>query len=135
MKKILLMLLCTLVIIKLCSAEQPTINASEVERTYFFLAKRAGAIEGYLIFYDKDARQCAVRGRFKARLYCGGKYNPSFEKTLDINPSDFQPIETKGGDSYYGYIIEPFFINGWRGSFEVNFEWDTIIASTIVISD
>ncbi|MBL7070884.1 MAG: hypothetical protein ISS26_01775 [Candidatus Omnitrophica bacterium] len=62
MKKILLALIPALSIANLSFASQPIISDMEVERTYLFLEERAGAIDGYLIFYDKKGRQRAVKG-------------------------------------------------------------------------
>jgi len=116
-------------------AEQPVIKESEVKRIDLFLAERAGAIDGYVIFYDKDERQCAVEvtseyGPPPAILYCGGKYAHIFERKLYIMPRDFKFFDTRNNNSCYGYIIEPFTMGISKKKITIFFEWGILSAST-----
>jgi hypothetical protein len=77
-----------------------------------------GKFSGYLIFYDKEANQCAVNITPKAQKDVGGYYvtnKPRLViesmagttiKELQITPGMFQVLTLRSGDQVYAYGID-----------------------------
>ncbi len=124
MKKLLMLFLAFIfVTTNVFSDEHPIIDTSEVEKVVLKISYDVGSFSGYLVFYDKDANQCAVKGKRSAYLRRGW----DFEKKLDINPSKF---ETFHDDiEIYGYKIDRFLLKDIRTSrLTFYFEWDDLKA-------
>ncbi len=130
---------CTIVVLSVLAllamstnsfARNQVISPSQVAKVHLFLAERGGAIEGYLIFQDKEGNQRAVMGSsLLARMRGGG-----FEKKFAIDSKDFKYFTIRSGDELYGYIIDPFTVQG-SGTIYVYFEWASLKASTTVYID
>ncbi len=124
MKK-LFMLFLTIIFIttNVFSDKHPIIDTSEVEKVVLKMSYDVGRFSGYIVFYDKDANQCAVKGKRGACLRRGW----DFEKKLDINPSKFETFQDD--IEIYGYKIDRFLLKDIRtGRLTFDFEWDDLKA-------
>ena len=125
MKKLLMLFLAFIfVTANVFSDEHPIINTSEVEKVVLEMFYDVGRFSGYIIFYDKDANQCAVKGKGSASLKRGW----DFEKKLDIKPSKFETFH-RGDIEIYGYKIDCFLLEVTRTRrLTFSFEWDDLKA-------
>ncbi|MBL7156896.1 MAG: hypothetical protein ISS92_01905 [Candidatus Omnitrophica bacterium] len=131
MKKLLLLFLAfVFVTTNVFSDEHPIIKTSEVEKVVLEMSYDVGRFSGYIVFYDKDANQCAVKGKWNA--YLKGSFRlRRFEKKLDISPSEFKTIE--GDEALFAYEIKPFILEDIirRTYVRFLFEWDSLKARTV----
>jgi len=108
------------------SEDCPTVTSWDVTDIHLFLMYEAGSISGYLIFYDKEGRECKVKtsgSDEEAILYVGSKFNPEYKKYLNIAPSYFDNITLRGGGMVCGYIIDKFAIPGDWKRITFTFKW------------
>lgn len=132
MRKILLLFLMLLFIAtNVFSEEHPTIDTSEVKKVVLKVFYNLGKFSGYIIFYDKNANQCAVKGKWSA--YLKGSFRlRSFKKKLDISPSEFKTLHMEGDEALFAYEIKPFILEDVRRRYvRFLFEWDTLKARTV----
>jgi len=125
MKKLLMLFLAFIfVTTNVFSDEHPIIDTSEVEKVVLKMFYDVGSFSGYIVFYDKDANQCAVKGKRDACLRSGLR----FEKKLDINPSKFETFDDD--IKIYGYKIDRFLLKNIRTNKRLTFyfEWDDLKA-------
>ena len=125
MKKLLMLFLAFIfVTTNVFSDEHPIIDTSEVEKVVLKMSYAVGSFSGYIVFYDKDANQCAVKGKGDAYLRRGW----SFEKKLDINPSKFETFH-RDDIEIYGYKIDRFLLKDIGTNIVTfYFEWDDLKA-------
>ena len=128
MKKLLMLFLAFIfVTTNVFSDEHPIIDTSEVEKVVLEIFYDVGRFSGYIVFYDKDANQCAVKGKRGAYLRRGW----DFEKKLDIKPSKFETFQDD--IEIYGYKIDRFLLEVTRtGRLTFYFEWDDLKARDII---
>ncbi|MDD5478056.1 MAG: hypothetical protein PHG87_07690 [Candidatus Omnitrophica bacterium] len=94
------------------------IEESEVSKVDLHMFYDFGKFSGYLIFYDKEANQCAVNIIPKAQRDVGGYYvnnKPRLViesrmgtsvKELEITPDKFQVLTLRNGNQVYAYGID-----------------------------
>lgn len=107
------------------------ITTSEVTKASLNIFYELGRFEGYIIFYNKKAEECAVKTLSvvpsPAILYTGQK---GFRKELSINPGNFEYLVLQSGKVIYAYPISPFVVKNILSEKAIFiFEWENIRAS------
>ncbi len=94
------------------------IEQSEVKKVELRMFYTLGKFNGYLVFYDEDANQCAVNIIPKSRRDVGGYYVTDKPRLriesrsgtsiidLQITHNKFQLLTLRNGDQIYAYRID-----------------------------
>ena len=109
------------------------IEESEVSKVNLHMYYDFGKFSGYLIFYDKQANECAVNIIPKGlpRLMIEHSLGTT-TKWLQITPNDFQVMKLRNGDEHYGFPINflPTFEIRKRGKIQFRFSSSFLTSTT-----
>lgn len=123
MKKLLFLISFLIICYTFVFAQDSIVKETQINKVILKMYENLGKFEGYLIFYDKNGKQCAVEFISTTYLQDGNKFfvyphidvlyrnNIIYEKKLEIAPDKFQYLTLRNGEEIFAYPIEIFFLD------------------------
>ena len=119
--------------ISLFAESHPINKINEIVQVNLNMFYEVGQVSGYIVFYNKQGQQCAVKPPSSANrkfmipyLIVGDE-----EMRLYITPSSFETLPLRGGGVVYAYRINPFIVTKLRKGGKIIFRFELCNLRTV----